>query len=64
MRMGDILNRLCELAGIKPEFVRDPELYRPLDHNPGLNFQRLRDDTGWAPQIAIDQTLRDILEDV
>ncbi|MEI6788975.1 MAG: GDP-mannose 4,6-dehydratase [bacterium] len=63
MRVGDILNRLCELAGIKPELVRDPALYRPLDHNPALNFTRLREDTGWTPQIPIDQTLRDILED-
>jgi GDP-4-dehydro-6-deoxy-D-mannose reductase len=63
MRVGDILNRLCELAGIKPELVRDPALYRPLDHNPVLNFTLLREDTGWAPEIPIDQTLRDILED-
>jgi len=62
MRMGDILNRLCELAGIKPELVRDPALYRPLDHNPLLNFKRIQEDTGWTPQLSIDRTLRDILD--
>ncbi len=61
-RIGDILDRLCQLAGIQPDIVRDESLYRPLDQNPVLDITRLREDTGWAPRIPLDQTLADILE--
>jgi GDP-4-dehydro-6-deoxy-D-mannose reductase len=61
VRVGDVLTRLCELAGVKPDISRDPAFYRPLDENPTLNTDRIRHDTGWTPIIPLDQTLSDIL---
>ncbi|MEI6563508.1 MAG: NAD-dependent epimerase/dehydratase family protein [bacterium] len=61
VRVGDVLNRLCELAHVKPDIVRDNALYRPLDQNPTLDTRRIHTDTGWAPLIPLDQTLKDIL---
>lgn len=62
-RIGDILDLLCKLAGVKPEITRDETLYRPLDQNPVLSIERIRRDTGWEPRIPIEQTLADILKD-
>jgi len=61
VRVGDVLTRLCELAGVKPVISRDPAFYRPADENPTLDTRRIRVDTGWAPIITLDQTLQDIL---
>lgn len=61
VRVGDVLDRLCQLAGVKPDISRDPAFYRPADENPVLDTRRIRNDTGWEPVIALDQTLTDIL---
>ncbi len=61
VRVGEVLARLCELAGVKPDISRDPAFYRPQDENPTLNTCRIRTDTGWCPLIPLDQTLLDIL---
>jgi len=61
VRIGDVLDSLCTLAGIRPQIVRDEALYRPLDHNPILDTTRLRQDTGWEPTFPLEQTLTDIL---
>ena len=61
VRVGDILDSLCALAGVRPEIVRDEALYRPLDQNPVLDITRLRKDTGWQPTFTLQQTLTDIL---
>lgn len=61
-RIGDILDLLCKLAGVTPEITRDETLYRPLDQNPVLNIERIRQDTGWEALIPIGKTLADILE--
>jgi GDP-4-dehydro-6-deoxy-D-mannose reductase len=61
--MGDILDRLRSLARIPVGIEVDPELLRPSD-NPIIvgDARRLRDETGWKPAIALDQTLRDLLD--
>jgi len=61
VRVGDVLTRLCELAGVNPDISRDPAFYRPLDENPTLDTRRIRQDTGWKSVIPLDQTLKDIL---
>ena len=44
--------------------VTDPDLLRPVD-TPVLrgDGSRLRDATGWSPEITLDQTLADVLDD-
>jgi GDP-4-dehydro-6-deoxy-D-mannose reductase len=59
----EVAHRLCELAGAEMELVEDPSLVRPVDL-PVLRGDagRLTADTGWRPEIAFDDTLRDVLE--
>jgi GDP-4-dehydro-6-deoxy-D-mannose reductase len=60
-RIGDILQRLCELAGVNPRIVQDAARFRPDRPAPVLDTARLRSDTGWEPAFSIEQTLRDVL---
>lgn len=64
VRIGDILDRLCTQAGVRPRITRDPLLYRPNTESPILDIRKIRDATGWEPLISLDQTLRDILSGI
>jgi GDP-4-dehydro-6-deoxy-D-mannose reductase len=56
-----VLDRLCEMTGVRPRIVTDPAKFRPTDSSPLLDIGRLQADTGWSPQIDIGQTLKDML---
>lgn len=63
-RIRDLLDRMCELAGVEVDVVVDPARLRPVD------MPELRGDpsllaaaTGWAPSVPIDDTLRWLLSD-
>ena len=60
----DIAERLIALADRPLTMVTDPDLLRPVD-TPVLrgDCTRLRDATGWSPEISLDQTLADVLDD-
>jgi GDP-4-dehydro-6-deoxy-D-mannose reductase len=58
----EVAERLLELAGVELPIVVDPGRMRPSDipdlrGDPG----RLRAATGWAPEISLKDTLRDVL---
>jgi GDP-4-dehydro-6-deoxy-D-mannose reductase len=61
----DLAERLVALSTRPMQLVRDPALERPVDI-PVLrgDNSRLRAATGWAPEIPIDVTLADLLEDM
>jgi GDP-4-dehydro-6-deoxy-D-mannose reductase len=61
-RLRDMLDRLCEVAGVKVEIVVDPERLRPAD-TPELRGDpaKIRNDTGWEPRIPIEDTLRSLV---
>lgn len=59
--VGWIVKTLCSLAGVTPTMVVSPARFRPTDHSPRLDTGRIRKDTGWAPSIPLETTLRDIL---
>jgi GDP-4-dehydro-6-deoxy-D-mannose reductase len=61
VRIGDMLDTLCRLAGVDPQLETDPELVRPTDWSPCLDTGRLVRDTGWATTIPFEQTLQDML---
>jgi len=63
IRIGDILDDLCRMAGIKPRIETDPALFRPADSSPVLSTARIEADTGWRPCIPWEQTLRDVLDE-
>ena len=62
--VGDLVRRMLELAGADLDLVEDPELLRPVDL-PVLRGDptRLRESTGWRPEIGLDDTLRAVLEE-
>jgi GDP-4-dehydro-6-deoxy-D-mannose reductase len=53
---------MVELAGGGLELVTDPELVRPVDV-PELrgSSRKLKEATGWQPELPLDQTLTDVL---
>lgn len=58
----DLANRLACLSGKQVTLVQDSSRFRPADQRRvyGAN-QRIFKDTGWKPQLSLDQTLQDIL---
>jgi GDP-4-dehydro-6-deoxy-D-mannose reductase len=61
-RVGDLLDSLIRQAQVPIEVRTDPARLRPNDNPVVLgNPRRLQQDTGWAPAIGIDDTLRDLL---
>lgn len=59
--MRSIVDDLVRIAGIDVKIEVDPDRLRPSD-TPDLvgDNTRLREKTGWMPQIPLDQTLRDV----
>jgi GDP-4-dehydro-6-deoxy-D-mannose reductase len=64
IRIGEILETLVDLAQIDAEIRLDAERARPSD-NPLLvgDPTKLRAAIGWAPQLDLRRTLRDLLDD-
>jgi GDP-4-dehydro-6-deoxy-D-mannose reductase len=63
-RVRDLIQGMCELAGVSPEIRQDPARMRPADQRRMVaDAGRLRRDTGWIPDISIETTLNDILVD-
>lgn len=62
-RVGDILDRLLARARVPIRVHVDAALYRPND-TPLIagSWQRIHEETGWAPRIPIDRTLDDLLD--
>jgi GDP-4-dehydro-6-deoxy-D-mannose reductase len=60
----EILDGLSQAAGIKPEVKQDPDKMRPSD-TPLISGShgKLTKDTGWQPEIALDNTLLDVIAD-
>ena len=62
--VADLARRLLALAGADLELVEDPDLMRPVDV-PVLegDSSRLREATGWRPEVPLDATLRAVLDE-
>lgn len=61
--VSEVALQLCALAGADVELVADPSLVRSVDL-PVLrgDYGRLARDTGWRPEIPLEDTLADVLE--
>lgn len=62
-RIDHILETAIRLAGVKAEIRPVPRLLRPSDEK--IIFgrtQKIRKDTGWRPQMTIEQTLKSMLD--
>jgi GDP-4-dehydro-6-deoxy-D-mannose reductase len=61
----ELADRLLAMAHHPMKLEHDPDLERPVDV-PVLrgDASRLRTATGWRPEIPLDQTLADLLDDL
>jgi GDP-4-dehydro-6-deoxy-D-mannose reductase len=61
----DLAQRFAALAGIKIEISVDPSLVRATDP-PEISgdASRIEADLGWRPSIPLDDTLKDVLDDL
>jgi len=60
----EMLDTLCAIAGCSLEVKVDPTRFRPSDA-PIIqgDSRRIHDDVGWVPEIPIEQSLRDVLDE-
>jgi GDP-4-dehydro-6-deoxy-D-mannose reductase len=58
----ELLDRLLAISGVAARIEPDPSRMRPSD-TPVLigDNRRIRDETGWRPEIGLDDSLRDLL---
>jgi GDP-4-dehydro-6-deoxy-D-mannose reductase len=61
IRVGDLLDQLCRLAGIHPRMEVDPARYRAADVSGILDCGKIRRELGWEPEIPLQETLRELL---
>ncbi len=60
--VGDLLDTLCRLARVAITIERDPDRMRPSDAPIMVaDTSLLRQATGWQPEIALEQSLDEIL---
>jgi GDP-4-dehydro-6-deoxy-D-mannose reductase len=57
-----ILDMLCNIAGVHPEISQDPARTRSNDNPPVLDDSMIRSDTGWTPRHSLRDTLIDVLK--
>jgi len=64
LTIGDLAERLVALASTPMQLEPDPELQRPVE-TPVLRGDptRVHDTTGWSPEIDLETTLQDILNE-
>jgi GDP-4-dehydro-6-deoxy-D-mannose reductase len=63
MTLRDLFHEVADLVGVRAEPVPDPSLIRAGDI-PYLvgDSTKLRRATGWAPSLALKQTLREMVD--
>ncbi len=63
-RVRDLLKSMCTLADIEAEVRQDPARMRLAEQRRMVaDTRKIRADTGWAPQISIETTLTDIINE-
>lgn len=58
----ELLDHLCRHAGLSPRIEVDPALYRATDQPPLLDIAKIENQTGWHPEIALEQTLAHLFD--
>lgn len=60
----DILDLILETSASKPSITQDPARMRPSD-TPVIygDNSKIKADTGWQPEVAISQTIKDVVND-
>ncbi len=62
IKISELLARLIALTGVEVEVREDPARLRPSDVEVLIgDSSKFRADTGWEPQIPLEQTLQDLV---
>jgi GDP-4-dehydro-6-deoxy-D-mannose reductase len=61
--IASLIEGFSALTWIQPRLETDPGLYRPTDASPLLDTSKIREGCGWTPEIALETSLQDILEE-
>jgi GDP-4-dehydro-6-deoxy-D-mannose reductase len=63
LSLRELFTRLAAMIGVRVEPVTDPTLMRSGDIRYLVgNAEKLKQATGWSPQITLDQTLREMVD--
>ena len=63
IKIKDILKKLINLSSKKIKIEIDKEKFRPVDVPiVQCDNSKIKRDTGWSPEISIDETLKEVLE--
>ena len=60
LSIAEVLDRLCAVAGVKPQVQKDPERMRPVDVPLLLGDNGRLRELGWEPRRTLDQALSDL----
>jgi len=60
----NVLDMLCEIAGVTPALEIDPELFRPTDASPVMKIDKIKETVGWQPKIPLRKTLEDLYHSI
>jgi GDP-4-dehydro-6-deoxy-D-mannose reductase len=64
IRVGEILDRLLQMATIKAKVAQDSKRMRPSEvGRAAIDCSAIRDAVGWRPEYGLDEMLRNILVD-
>lgn len=64
MNIRLLLEKMIDISNVEVLIKQDPALFRPQEHSRIWgSFEKIAIDTGWKPQIPIEATLKDVLED-
>lgn len=61
--ISSLVEGFASITGISPRMEIDPGLFRPTDESPLLDTSKIRENCGWSPEIALESSLQDILEE-
>jgi len=59
----DLITGFSNISGITPSLEVDPALFRPTDATPLLSTEKIQEQCGWTPEIDLETSLKDILQE-
>ncbi len=62
VKMSDVVDRLVRMSSAQVTIVQDEKRFRPLDIPEIIANPKKIMDLGWKPEIALDETLKRVLE--
>ena len=58
-----LVEGFASITSVQPALETDPALFRPTDASPLLDTSKIREQCGWTPDIPLETSLQDILQE-